>query len=92
MTLESLARIHPQINEFGTIQQTVSWSWDNHPHSCGAFSWMSPGQHETLYPHLIAPEGRIFMAGEHASLTPTWMQGALESAQRAVEQMVTATF
>jgi monoamine oxidase len=53
---------------------------------------MSPGQHETLYPHLIAPEGRIFMAGEHASLTPTWMQGALESAQRAVDQMVTATF
>jgi len=92
VTLESLARIHPQINDFGTIQQTVSWSWDNHPYSCGAFAWMSPGQHETLYPSLIAPEGRIFMAGEHASLTPTWMQGALESAQRAVEQMVTTTF
>ena len=79
------------MNEFGAIQQTVSWSWDNHPNSCGAFAWMSPGQHETLYPSLIAPEGRIFfMAGDHASLTPTWMQGAFESALRAVEQIVTA--
>lgn len=90
VTLESMARIHPQSGEFGTIQQTVSWSWDNHPNSCGAFAWMSPGQHETLYPELISPEGRIFMAGEHASLTPTWMQGAFESALRAVEQIQTA--
>jgi len=36
-------------------------------------SWMSPGRHEKLYPSLIAPEGPIFMAGEHASLTPTWI-------------------
>lgn len=52
---------------------------------------MSPGQHTTLYPDLIAPEKRIFMAGEHASLTPTWMQGALESALRAVNQILTAS-
>lgn len=92
VTLESLARIHPQIGEYGTIQETVSWAWDTHPNSCGAFAWMSAGQHETLYPDLVAPERRIFMAGEHASLTPTWMQGAFESALRAVEQIVTATF
>jgi monoamine oxidase len=92
VTMESLTRIHPQMQEFGTIQQMVSWSWDNHANSCGAFAWMSPGQHELLYPALIAPERRIFMAGEHASLTPTWMQGAFESALRAVEQITTATF
>jgi monoamine oxidase len=92
VTLESMARIHPQVNEFGTIRQTVSWSWDNHANSCGAFAWMSPGQHETLYPDLIAPERRIFMAGEHASLTTTWMQGAFESALRAVQQIETAQF
>ncbi len=92
VTMEALAKIHPQVNEFGTIRQTVSFSWDNNPYTCGAFAWLSPGQHEGLYPDLIAPERRIFMAGEHASLTPTWMQGAFESAQRAVEQIVTATF
>lgn len=92
VTMESMLRIHPQMNESGMVRQTVSWSWDNHPNACGAFAWMSPGQHTTLYPDLIAPEKRIFMAGEHASLTPTWMQGAFESALRAVDQIVTAGF
>ena len=36
----------------------------------------------------IAPEGRIFIAGEHASLAHTWMQGALESGLRAVKEML----
>lgn len=91
ITMESLSKIHPQMNEFGTIRDTVSWSWDNHPNACGAFAWFSPGQHTTLYPDLIAPEKRIFIAGEHASLTPTWMQGAFESALRVVEQISTAS-
>jgi len=90
ITFESMAKIHPQMNESGMVQETVSWSWDNNPYTCGAFAWMTPGQHETLYPDLIAPERRIFMAGEHASLTPTWMQGAFESAHRAVDQIVNA--
>ncbi len=90
VTIESLAKIHPQITEPGLIDETVSFSWDNNPFTAGAFCWMSPGQHDGLYQHLLAPERRIFMAGEHASLTPTWMQGAFESALRAVEQIVTA--
>ena len=30
----------------------------------------------------------VFFAGEHASLTPTWQQGALESAQRVLKQLL----
>lgn len=92
VTMESLQRIHPQLNQPGLIKQTVSWSWDNNPYTCGAFCWMAPGQHETLYNELITPEKRIFMAGEHASLTPTWMQGAFESALRAVDQIVNSPY
>ncbi|MBI2689238.1 MAG: FAD-dependent oxidoreductase [Acidobacteria bacterium] len=92
ITTESLQRIHPQLTQPGLIRQTVSWSWDNNPYTCGAFCWLAPGQQETLYPALIAPEKRIFMAGEHASLTPTWMQGAFESALRAVDQIISANF
>jgi hypothetical protein len=33
-----------------------------------------PGQHSALHRHIIAPEGRIFFAGEHASLTHTWFK------------------
>ena len=41
--------------------------------------------------YVIAPEGRIHFAGEHASLAHTWMQGALESGLRATQQMLEAT-
>jgi monoamine oxidase len=37
------------------------------------------------------PEGRIFFAGEHISLTHTWMQGALESALQAVRDMLASS-
>jgi monoamine oxidase len=49
-----------------------------------------PGQHTTLYKDLLTPEGRIYFAGEHASLAHTWMQGALESGLQAVQEMLLA--
>ena len=33
--------------------------------------------------HIVAPEGRIHFAGEHASLGHAWIQGAIESGLRA---------
>ena len=57
----------------------------------GAFAWFTPGQHTALHRHLIMPEGHIFFAGEHISLTHTWMQGALESALQAVRDMLASS-
>ena len=88
ITLTNLARIHPQMRQDGVVEKMVSWSWDNNPYSAGAFCWWAPGQHEALYRDVIAPEGRLFFAGEHASLTHTWIQGALESALRVVGEIV----
>jgi len=33
------------------------------------------------------PKGRIHFAGEHASSPPGWMQGALESGNRAAREV-----
>jgi len=90
VVLRHLARVHPQLREPGIVRETRSWSWDNHPLSGGAFAWFMPGQHTALYADLVAPEGRIHFAGEHASLTHTWMQGALESGLRATREMLVA--
>jgi len=90
VTLRHVARVHPQLMTPGMVRSTASWSWDNHPYSSGAFAWFSPGQHTTLHRHIVAPEGRIFFAGEHASLTHTWMQGALESGLRATRELLEA--
>jgi monoamine oxidase len=90
VVVRHLSRVHPQMREPQMIRDSRSWSWDNHPYSSGAFAWFLPGQHTELYAALIAPEGRIFFAGEHASLTHTWMQGALESGLRAMREILTA--
>jgi monoamine oxidase len=49
-----------------------------------------PGQHTELQRAIVAAEGRIHFAGEHVSLTHTWMQGALESGLRATREMLEA--
>ena len=90
LALGHLTRVHAQLADPQTVRRTASWSWDNHPWSGGAFAWFMPGQHSALYRHAVAPEGRVFFAGEHASLTHTWIQGALESALRAVREILTA--
>lgn len=88
VVMTHLSKVHPQLAEPGMVLRTVGWSWDRHPWSGGAFAWFNPGQHSTLYRHLLEPEGRVHFAGEHASLNHTWMQGALESALRAVKEIL----
>jgi len=90
VALRHLARIHPQLRQPGIIRRTASWSWDNHPWSSGAFTLFSPGDHTALHRDIVAPEGRLYFAGEHASLTHSWMQGALESGLRATREMLEA--
>jgi monoamine oxidase len=90
VALAHLARVHPRLAEPGEVRRTASWSWDTHPWSAGAFAWFMPGQWSALHRHVVAPEGRILFAGEHASLAHTWMQGALESALAAVRAVLAA--
>ena len=49
-----------------------------------------PGQFSDMHRHVIAPEaeGRIHFAGEHCSLSHTWMEGALQSAEDAVNRIL----
>ena len=90
LVIQHLRQVHPQLGKQDMVQRTASWNWDRHPWSGGAFAWFLPGQHSALHRHIVAPEGRIYFAGEHASLSHTWMQGALESARRAVREMLEA--
>ncbi|HYP25862.1 MAG TPA: FAD-dependent oxidoreductase [Blastocatellia bacterium] len=90
VVLRSLSNLHPQIAEEGIIERVVRWNWDNYPWSSGAYALLQPGQHTALVKDIISPEGRIFLAGEHTSLTHSWMQGALESAQRTVAELIKA--
>jgi len=65
--------------------------WDEDPWSRGDYCWFRPGQMISLLPHLASPEGRIHFAGDHTSARPGWMQGAFESALRAVQEVNAAS-
>lgn len=83
--LENLAEMHPQIKD--EFEVGASKMWHDDEFAGGAFALFDPGQQTLLYPHIIAPEGRIHFAGEHASLAHAWIQGAIESGLRAAQEI-----
>jgi monoamine oxidase len=89
LAIKLVSRVHPQLTaEAGIIEDKLSWAWHSHKWSCGAFAFYQPGQFARLQRDVIAPEGRIHFAGEHASRSHTWMEGALDSARRAAGEIM----
>ena len=79
------SRIFPELRS--TFEGGTSVSWGTDPWAKGAYAWFKPGQLALLPPRADAPEGRVHFAGDHTSALPGWMQGALASAQRVVEEI-----
>lgn len=78
---QDVEKIHP-----GSLRQLeggASKDWQNDRFAGGVCAWFDPGQEEALYRDMIAPEGRIFFAGEHTSHNHGWIEGAVESGLRA---------
>ena len=65
----------------------TSQIWHEDQFARGAFTYFEPGQMTTLLPIAQRPEGRIHFAGEHTSAWHGWMNGALESGNRAAAEV-----
>jgi monoamine oxidase len=78
--LEDLAQIHPQAPR--EYECGASKMWHDDEFAGGAFALFDPEQQSLLYQDIIAPQGRVRFAGEHASLYHAWIQGAIESGLR----------
>lgn len=83
--IENVAQIHPQIIE--EFEVGTSKMWHDDEFAGGAFALFDPGQQTLLHEHIVAPEGRVYFAGEHASLFHAWIQGAIQSGLRAAEEV-----
>jgi monoamine oxidase len=83
-------KVHPELGQPGMVLEKATWTWDSFPWAGGAFAFYQPGQFARIHRHVVAPEGRIHFAGEHCSHSHSWMQGALESAENAVEALLTS--
>jgi monoamine oxidase len=78
-------KVHPHLRQNFEVGATKAW--DEDVWARGAYAWYRPGQMTRLLPHVARPEGRIHFAGEHASSLFGWMQGALESGNRAAQEV-----
>ncbi|HWO01086.1 MAG TPA: FAD-dependent oxidoreductase, partial [Blastocatellia bacterium] len=83
--LRKMGSVFSNLN--GAYQSGVSQIWHEDEFARGAFTYFEPGQMATLLPIAQRSEGRIHFAGEHTSAWHGWMNGALESGNRAAAEV-----
>lgn len=88
--VDAVTNIHHEISEKGMVKDFASISWDQYKYASGAFCFMKPGDFTHYYQETIVPDGNLFFAGEHCSLDQGWIQGAIISSLRAVEDLVSS--
>ncbi len=62
--------------------------WPNDPYAQGGFSHLSPGYVLEHMEHIAPPVKRIHFAGEHTAMWTGFIEGALESAERVVQEIL----
>jgi len=92
LVLKELADIHNVDLDYLTNQfmDMKAWSWSHDPYTMGAFAFFGPGKFKNVYASLNSPAGSGYLhfAGEALSVRHAWVEGALDSAWRAVSEML----
>jgi monoamine oxidase len=83
--LRKMGNLFSKLN--GQYESGLSQIWHEDEFARGAFTYFEPGQMVTLLPIAQRAEGRIHFAGEHTSVWHGWMNGALESGNRAADEV-----
>jgi monoamine oxidase len=79
------ARIHPQyLSEF---ESGIAVSWSRVPFTNGCFGGWTHESRERHYENLCQIDGRVVLAGEHASYIPAWQEGAVLSSLDAISRL-----
>lgn len=81
-----LQQIRPTMAENVNISRVITWG--NDPFSLGAYSHFAPGQIRQWADEMARPWHRIHFAGEHTAVASAGMEAALESAERAVQELL----
>jgi monoamine oxidase len=89
VVISVLENFHPGIRAH-VDEAPAGMYWDSFRWSRGAFCFMRPGDLQDHYYASVRAEGRMHFAGEHCSLDQAWINGAVISGLRAVEEIVRA--
>jgi monoamine oxidase len=89
-------RVHSAVSEIeklfpgssDLIEHTATVAWPNEPYSRASYAAFAPGEVTAHWQTLFEPAGRLFFAGEHATPIQGFMEGAVESGQRAARTIL----
>ncbi len=84
-TLEWGSQIHPQYNE--EYMNGISVGWHRVPWTLGCFGIWTEESREQHYKNLCQIDGRILLAGEHASYVGGWQEGGITSSLDAIGRL-----
>jgi monoamine oxidase len=79
------AKIHPQYE--AEFENGFAMAWHRSPFTMGCASDWNEQTLADHYEDLCAFDGRLVLAGEHASYLPAWQEGAILSALNAIERL-----
>ncbi|MEA3139343.1 MAG: monoamine oxidase [Gammaproteobacteria bacterium] len=83
--LEYGSQIHPQYRQ--EFDNGIAVAWHRVPSAMGCFGLWTDATRAEHYDNLCAFDGRIVLAGEHASYLPAWQEGAVTSALDAIDRL-----
>lgn len=72
------------------IKNTATIAWPNEPYTRGSYMALAPREVIVHWKTLQEPAGRLFFAGEHATPIQGYMEGAVESGQRAATTILSS--
>jgi len=79
------SQIHPQYP--AEFDNGMAVAWHRSPFTLGCFGMWTEATRSKHYDNLCRFDGRIVLAGEHASYIPAWQEGAVTSALDAIERL-----
>jgi monoamine oxidase len=79
------SQIHPQYDK--EFETGIAVGWHRVPWTNGCFGLWTDEARSRHYRNLCQIDGRIALAGEHASQIPAWQEGAVLSALDAITRM-----
>jgi monoamine oxidase len=79
------SQIHPQYAQ--EFDNGVAVAWHRSPFTMGCFGMWTPQTRAKHYDNLCRIDGRVALAGEHASFLGGWQEGAVTSALDAIGRL-----
>jgi monoamine oxidase len=88
VAVAEVEKVFPGSSEL--IEHTATVAWPNEPFSRGSYMALGPGEVTAHWRTLFEPAGCLFFAGEHATAYQGYMEGAVESGQRAAAMILSS--